>query len=153
MLKRLFLGLFVSAAFAGSLACATDEARWHGKLLVQVGGKTELPAAIKSALRMDEPGESGVADIGENKVNLSGDAFVTDWPNRALLGAGHLGEEWVVVLVLHSGPAGPRLWLYQFQGSKLVHNRQLRDWEGRKDTFALVVSEVGAADAPRTNGQ
>ena len=148
MLKRLFLTLLVSAAFAGSLAHATDEARWHGKLLVQISSKAQLPATIKSALRMDEPGESGVADIGQTKVNLSGDAFVTDWPNRALLGAGHLGEEWVVVLVLHSGPRGPRLWLYEFQGSKLVGNRQLRDWEGRKDTFAIVVSEVAGADAP-----
>jgi hypothetical protein len=141
MLKPLLLTILVSAALMLSMAYAADEAQWHGKRLVQVSTKAELPATIRAALHMDDPGIRGVADVGQN-FN-TGDAHVTEWPDRALIGAGHLGEDWIVVLVQNGGQSAPRLWLYEFQGSKLLGHRQLRYWKGGDDTFAAIVAEVG----------
>ena len=140
MIKHLLLAILASVALATSSAYAANEARWHGKLLVQVSSKSELPAAIRVALHMDEPGMAGVADIGQN-FNL-GDAHVADWPDRGLLGAGHLGDDWIVVLVHNGGQSAPRLGLYEFHGSTMRDHRQLRYWKGGADTFAAVVSEV-----------
>jgi hypothetical protein len=84
---------------------------------------------------------AGVADPGQ-QFN-TGDAHVREWPDRALIGAGHIGENWIVLLVHDGGQSAPRLWLYEFEGSKLIDHRQLRYWKGRQDTFAAVLAEVG----------
>jgi hypothetical protein len=138
---RLLLVSVVAAQLMLSLAYAANEARWHGKVLAEVSTKAQLPAAVKLALHMDDPGMAGVADIGR-QFN-TGDAHVMDWPDRALIGAGHVGEHWIVVLVHNGGQSAPRVWLYEFEGSSLLEHRPLRFWKGGADTFAAVVTEFG----------
>ena len=134
------LMMVVSAALMLSPAYAANEARWHGQVLVQVRGKSELPATVKSALHMEDHGTAGVADIG--MPFNAGDAHVIDRPDRALIGAGHLGGHWIVVLVHNGGQSAPSLWLYEFEGPSLLVHRQLRFWKGGEDTFAAVVAEL-----------
>ena len=140
MAHRLLSMTMVAAALLLPLAHAAGQARWHGQLLAQVSTKAQLPAAIRLALHADDPGMAGVADIGGN-FN-AGDAHVRDWPDRALIGAGHVGDHWIVVLVNGGGQSAPRVWLYEFDGPLLLRDRPLRLWKGGADTFTAVVAEI-----------
>jgi hypothetical protein len=132
--------MVVSAALMLSRAYAANEARWHGQALVQVRAKSELPATVKSALHMNDQGMAGGADI--SMPFNTGDAHVMIRPDRALIGAGHVGGHWIVVLVHNGGQAAPRLWLYEFEGPSLLEHRPLQVRKGGKDTFAAVVAEL-----------
>jgi hypothetical protein len=140
MAKHVLLTGLVSAPLLLPAAHAADEVRWQGRLLMQVTTKSQLPPAVRSALHMDDPGMAGVADPG-HPFN-TGDAHVREWPDRALLGAGHVGEHWIVLLVADGGQSAPTLWWYEFEGSKLLDSRRLRYWKGPDDTFAAVVAQV-----------
>lgn len=127
------------------VAAAAEPIIWQGNALTVVNSRSDLPPHIRAGFDMDAPAPAGVADIGG--FFNSGDVTIAGHPNRGLVGAGHIGDTWVLAIA-QGRWNGTAVIAYVFEGPTLTRQERVGIFWGSAAAFASIVRALNQPPRP-----